>query len=145
MSTLSGLLVDILGCVIIYLLWVFWAAFKLVKHAEVFRWKESSTPLHLHKFISVFFWWNLMFHCFLQQHSVSPPTLVLCLPFLCNECQYTEAVIGLSKCFFLFLCWVISYRLLWVELCPPKKEICSGPNPWHLWMWPFLKRESLQI
>lgn len=37
--------------------------------------------------ISVFFWWNPLFHCFLQWYSVSYHILTLSFPFLCNKLQ----------------------------------------------------------
>ena len=53
-------------------------------------------------------------------------------------------------------CWMLGMQrwiqhgtwLLWAELClhrPLPPNICSSPNPWYFWMYPYLEIEAKQM
>lgn len=131
MSALSGLIADVLGCVSIYFLWVFWAFFKLVKYPQVCRWKESSTLLFFEfytlssqMYFSIFEW-NLTLQCFHQQYSVTVLVLtswrsasLLCATNVrALNCGWPFQVL----LFILLLSHFI--MLLWVELHPTTEDM----------------------
>lgn len=152
MSTFSGFLVNVLG----------WLSTSC-GHSELLQISIGPVGLQVkgkqhtalgifHSiFINVFqyfFWVKSQAYCFHQHHSITVLVLtsLLCFPFMGDKCQCTE----LS---YIWPLWVLLFIPLlshfthavvgWISPCTPK--INSNPSPWHLWIWPYLKRVFADI